>query len=127
MPQRLEEQNRSALTINWKQGLFRFWLISSAIWMIVALVLMMNSAQDTTDFLTQSLCDTSEMAFEEWAACYQQARGPQDGETWFVSLLGSNWWVLPGGAILIALLICIAAGLGRIVVWMIAGFTRDLN
>lgn len=111
-------------TINWDRGLFRLWLVLSALLIIIGLFWMQSEANRARDYWVQLLCDPLRMTLEEWRACYRDEVAHR-GDTRFESQLRWNWWLLPGGTFLIAFALVVAAGLWKAGVWLLSGFTRN--
>lgn len=115
------------MKINWKRGLFRLWLVGSILWTLGALVFMLIEANRQAEFLVMLRCDTTTMTIDEWGACYQASQGPSEGGTWFFASLREYWFILPGGSILIIMMIGVGAGIAKIIGWVARGFGKNSN
>ena len=107
--------------MNWRRGLLRLWIVASVAWAIGMTIWLTHQGAEFAQLLVDLRCNALRMSSSEWQECWRKARGPTEGDTWFLAGLRSGQWLLIVGPPVLLLI------LGAVVVntcaWVARGFS----
>ena len=102
-----------------KRGLVRLWVVVSIVWAIGSALWLAGQGYETQKMFVDLNCDPFK---DDFAECWDRARGPSEGDTWFWAGLRSGNWILivvpPVLLLIFGPFAVIALG------WIVRGFTR---
>jgi hypothetical protein len=107
--------------MNWRRGLLRLWIVAFVARAVGMTIWLVHQGAEFTQLVIDRECSSLRMSPDEWSDCLREARGPTEGDTWFLAGLRSGQWLLVVGPPV--LLLILGAVVMKTGAWVARGFS----